>query len=67
MKGPIYFEYYFMSDEILKRIVTALKANNIISFNKVCQMFPFLETYFRVLGEKTQSIPSQLDISLERI
>lgn len=37
-----------MSDEILKITVTPLKANNIFSFNEVCQMFPFLETYCRV-------------------
>lgn len=64
----MHLEYYFTLDEILK-ISTPLKANNIIGFNKVCQMFPFLEGYFRVLGEKNP-IPSQLDvslISLERI
>lgn len=52
VKGPIYFGPYFTFDEILKIIVTPLKANNIIGFNKVCHMFPFLETYFRVLGER---------------
>ena len=52
-----------MSDEILKRIVTPLKANNIFSFNEVCQMFPFLETYFRVLVKKNPKQVSLLSLA----